>query len=135
MESRGSVGVVYTFYSYKGGVGRTMTMANVAALMAIEGHRVLVVDWDLEAPGLDVFFERSEVKLSSTRKRTPGIVDLLSAVQDGTERSWRECIINVRFDGGELDLIGAGQNTPDYKNRVQHLDWVKLFDDEHRLGN
>jgi AAA domain len=41
-----------TFYSYKGGVGRTLAMLNVAALLAERGRRVLVVDFDLEAPGL-----------------------------------------------------------------------------------
>ncbi len=43
---------VVTFYSYKGGVGRTMALANVAALLAQDGRRVLVVDFDLEAPGV-----------------------------------------------------------------------------------
>ena len=48
---------VTTFYSYKGGTGRTMALANVAVLLARrrEGD-VLVVDWDLEAPGLHRFF-------------------------------------------------------------------------------
>src|SRR4051794_13247188 len=44
-------GLVYTFYSYKGGVGRSMALANVAVLLARSGKKVLVVDWDLEAPG------------------------------------------------------------------------------------
>ena len=37
---------VITFYSYKGGTGRTMTLANVAWILASNGKRVLVVDWD-----------------------------------------------------------------------------------------
>jgi hypothetical protein len=40
-----------TFYSYKGGVGRTLALLNVASLLAEQGRRVLVVDLDLEAPG------------------------------------------------------------------------------------
>ena len=44
-----------TFYSYKGGVGRTMALANVAAILAKQGRRVLLIDFDLEAPGLDAF--------------------------------------------------------------------------------
>ena len=47
------LGIIYTFYSFKGGVGRTMALANVAALLAKWGYSVLVVDWDLEAPGLE----------------------------------------------------------------------------------
>lgn len=49
-------GSVITFYSYKGGTGRTMALANVAWILAANGHRVLAVDWDLEAPGLHRFF-------------------------------------------------------------------------------
>jgi len=44
---------VVTFYSYKGGVGRSMALANVAALLARWGRRVLIIDWDLEAPGIE----------------------------------------------------------------------------------
>ena len=42
-----------TFYSYKGGVGRTLALANVGAALAKRGSgRVLLIDCDLEAPGL-----------------------------------------------------------------------------------
>lgn len=44
---------VVTFYSYKGGVGRTLALLNVAATLLRRGNRVLLVDFDLEAPGLD----------------------------------------------------------------------------------
>jgi MinD-like ATPase involved in chromosome partitioning or flagellar assembly len=47
---------VVTFYSYKGGVGRTMSLVNVAHVLAREGQRVLMVDFDLEAPGMTHFF-------------------------------------------------------------------------------
>ena len=49
-------GTVITFYSYKGGTGRTMALANIAWILAANGKRVLAVDWDLEAPGLHRFF-------------------------------------------------------------------------------
>jgi hypothetical protein len=51
-----AAGSIVTFYSYKGGVGRTMALANVATLLAQRGQRVLVVDFDLEAPGLHRYF-------------------------------------------------------------------------------
>ena len=41
-----------TFYSYKGGVGRTLALLNVATLLARAGRKVVMVDLDLEAPGL-----------------------------------------------------------------------------------
>lgn len=48
--------MIYTFYSYKGGVGRSMAMANVAEWLYRQGLRVVMVDWDLEAPGLESYF-------------------------------------------------------------------------------
>jgi cellulose biosynthesis protein BcsQ len=51
-----SPGEVITFYSYKGGVGRSMALANVATLLAQRGKRVLALDFDLEAPGLHRYF-------------------------------------------------------------------------------
>jgi cellulose biosynthesis protein BcsQ len=44
--------VICTFYSYKGGVGRSMALANAAHILAQFGLRVLMIDFDLEAPGL-----------------------------------------------------------------------------------
>jgi MinD-like ATPase involved in chromosome partitioning or flagellar assembly len=43
-------GKIVTFYSYKGGTGRSMALANVAWILANGGNRVLTIDWDLEAP-------------------------------------------------------------------------------------
>src|SRR6202050_1357184 len=50
-------GRILTFYSYRGGTGRTMALANVAWILASNGKRVLVIDWDLEAPGLHRYFQ------------------------------------------------------------------------------
>jgi len=45
---------VISFYSYKGGTGRTTTMANTAVLLAQKGYNVACVDLDINAPGLDI---------------------------------------------------------------------------------
>ena len=50
-------GRIVTFYSFKGGTGRTMALANVAWILAANGKRVLIADWDLESPGLHRFFQ------------------------------------------------------------------------------
>jgi cellulose biosynthesis protein BcsQ len=126
-------GLVYTFYSYKGGVGRSMSLVNVGVLMATEGHRVLLIDWDLEAPGLEVFF-RKAAKLSREPSETAGIVDLLDAQTQGTPLSWRDCLLKAEFFGKSIDILSAGRRTDDYRRRVQQLDWDTLFR-EHRIGN
>lgn len=41
-----------SFFSFKGGVGRTNLLLNVAYVLAREGAFVVIADWDLHAPGL-----------------------------------------------------------------------------------
>lgn len=73
-------GTVVTFYSYKGGVGRSLALAWVAWILASAGKKVLVVDWDLEAPGLENYFwPAAAVKGMRTRA---GLVDLVIDYRD-----------------------------------------------------
>ncbi|MDX1523479.1 MAG: AAA family ATPase, partial [Anaerolineae bacterium] len=75
------MGEIITFYSYKGGVGRTMALANVAVLLSQYGYKTLVVDWDLEAPGLEFFFKDYFPNLDlATVAQREGVVDLLNDV-------------------------------------------------------
>jgi MinD-like ATPase involved in chromosome partitioning or flagellar assembly len=60
------------FYSYKGGAGRTVAAANVAAALAKLGKRVLIMDMDFEAPGLHTVFG---VESTQKFKRRLGIQD------------------------------------------------------------
>lgn len=70
--------MIYTFYSYKGGVGRSMALANIAEILFGRGLRVLVVDFDLEAPGLEKFFDGTrEGFRADAAQEARGIVDLL----------------------------------------------------------
>ena len=48
--------MIFAFYSFKGGVGRSMMLANAAEHLSRRGLNVLMVDFDLEAPGLERFF-------------------------------------------------------------------------------
>lgn len=58
IESQNHVPVI-SFYSYKGGMGRTTTLVAYASYLAIHhSKKVVVIDCDLEAPGLTNFFLR-----------------------------------------------------------------------------
>ena len=112
-----------------------MALVNVGVLMALEGYKVLLVDWDLEAPGLETFFIKT-IASDLTRKpeETPGILDLLEARAEEKLLSWRSCLLTARFRATSLDMISAGRKTDDYRKRVQQLNWVALFS-EHDVGN
>src|ERR671932_305622 len=73
-------GQVITFYSFKGGTGRSMALANVACLLGRaepQPGRVLAIDWDLEAPGLWRYFQKA---IAAEQKHQPGILDYFSAL-------------------------------------------------------
>ncbi|MCP4688640.1 MAG: CpsD/CapB family tyrosine-protein kinase [Desulfobacterales bacterium] len=128
-------GLIYTFYSYKGGVGRSMALANVAALLAKWSLKVLVVDWDLEAPGIERFFNNSSHSLSKARKSTPGLVDLIYSYIKKEGVDWRDFLLKAHpFDSGRpVNILSAGRDAPDYVRSVQGLDWSELFE-ERKLG-
>jgi tetratricopeptide (TPR) repeat protein len=73
--------MIFTFYSYKGGVGRSMALANVAEWLYLQGLRVVMIDWDLEAPGLENYFyhrheDAADLELIQSQL---GLIDLLIA--------------------------------------------------------
>lgn len=73
---------IFTFYSYKGGVGRSMALLNTAYTLAERGRHVLILDLDLEAPGLSHFLS-SKDEMDGPDTESPGdIIDLLTQVKD-----------------------------------------------------
>jgi len=138
-------GKIVTFYSYKGGTGRTMALANTAWILAQAGKKVLVVDWDLESPGLHRFFHPFlDPDIVAT---TPGIIELINdyswAATKVAQRSpdWhleyaRVIAHAVSLDwefptGGELDFVSAGRQNRDYSSLVNSTDWDNFYE---RLG-
>ncbi len=126
-----SEGTIVTFYSYKGGVGRTFALANISALLSLWGYKTLCIDWDLEAPGLHLFFKqwiKEENKL--------GLTEMIKAYTEGKEAGWQDFVTEVNFPGSSqpLLLIKAGLQDKLYVQRMQELDWDTLYS-SHNLGN
>jgi MinD-like ATPase involved in chromosome partitioning or flagellar assembly len=116
-----------TFYSFKGGVGRTMALVNVAAQLAKMGRKVLVVDFDLEAPGLETF-ERLRPP-----QPHPGLVEYVTDyVRTKRSPDVREYIYSVDAIGkknGQLWVMPAGRRDREYHIALSRLEWRKLYDD------
>lgn len=123
-------GTVITFYSYKGGVGRSFAVANIAVILAQWGARVLVVDWDIEAPGLNHYFA------GAAPSHPAGVLDFIEDCRKGRPRSWDAYTTSLALQDGTqgLKLMPAmASSGEDYTDRVQHLDWDELYD-EHKFG-
>jgi MinD-like ATPase involved in chromosome partitioning or flagellar assembly len=55
---------IISIHSFRGGTGKSNTTANVAALLAMDGARVGVVDTDIASPGIHVLFNFDENQMS-----------------------------------------------------------------------
>jgi cellulose biosynthesis protein BcsQ len=143
-----TTGEVVTFYSYKGGTGRTMALANAAVLFAREGGReVLAMDWDLEAPGLHRFFTNPAWSSAPAR---PGTLDLLHELTDRVmlagggleldeglpldEEATQSLVDSIDLEryvvsvAPGLSVIWAGRaEDSSYAQRVSELDWDGLY--------
>ncbi|MGW1618474.1 FxSxx-COOH system tetratricopeptide repeat protein [Streptomyces sp. NPDC002172] len=149
-------GTIITFYSFKGGTGRTMALVNTAWILASNGLRVLVVDWDLEAPGLHTYLQPLLADPELTE--TSGVIEL---VQSFAEKAKAQTVgsrsesggalapplpdvadlqQHARIDeyivgtdlrlppGGKLDLLPAGAQDPaTYAVKVGTFDWGMFY--------
>src|ERR1039457_1976434 len=90
------------FYSYKGGVGRTLLVANTAQFLAMSGRRVVALDLDLEAPGLHQKLGNHVVLSRARSGQLTGAVDeLLCALEhESPNRNIRETAVEVSLPTG-----------------------------------
>ena len=120
---------VVTFYSFKGGVGRSTSLAFVANLLATRGHRVVMVDFDLEAPGLSF---AHPVETSETPKY--GVLDYIHQRYLTPEEDIPkidDCIRQISMLArGELYLIPAGEYDEGYIHRLADLNIHVLYQSE-----
>lgn len=137
-------GTITTFYSYKGGTGRTMALSNIGWILASNGQQVLLIDWDLEAPGLHHYFQRFiEPGDASSRH---GLIDFfwdLAAfavdplTADPAEptaalpslRPYAERLGYKFPRQGRIDLVRAGRQDRLFSQRVQDFDWKHFYED------
>jgi cellulose biosynthesis protein BcsQ len=151
-------GKIVTFYSFKGGVGRTMALANTAFFAATNGLRTLVMDWDLEAPGVAYYFRGlMDPQYGRLLKDSPGLLNIFcewsSATRSTSEeelqatvdsfndgKPYRDCAMSllpysVLQDGGSLDYISAGSRTiswgddiVSYEEALTKFSWSDFFE-------
>jgi len=107
-------------FSLKGGVGRSTTFAAWAHHLAGQGYKVLAVDLDLEAPGLQSLLLRQDAGPRHDRRPDFGIVDWLveSRVSQADGMLFEDMLGSVELAPGvpgEIRVVPAfGRETRDY---------------------
>lgn len=123
-----------TFYSFKGGVGRTLSLVNIGVELARTGRKVLLVDSDLEAPGIDTFAELR------APKHQLGLVDYITdyranytgadIVPDASRYLYEPPISRSEKRKrlkGKLWVMPAGRQDGHYAARLAGIDWQELY--------
>ncbi len=124
---------IITFYSYKGGIGRTTTLASFAIHCAHNlGMKILIIDCDLDAPGVPNFYDIDADILSKTN----GIVEYLINKRFDKNINLNDYIIQMhkKYSGakGDIFIMPAGNLSDDYENEYYKADKLD-FNKENKL--
>lgn len=119
---------VITFYSFKGGMGRTTTLASVALQLVRKKKNVMMIDMDIEAPGLATLFFDDDFITNGVldyllEHAVQGNTDIRDYVKDVTEASLLE------EQDGRLYVLPAGKVDENYIQKLARIDYQ-----DHREG-
>lgn len=130
-----------SFYSYKGGVGRSLALAYTAKYLADCNMRVCVLDIDLEAPGIGIKFEKLFEKEQKDKQKQDtvnkvysklGVVDYINSFINGKipdEIGEYFSDVPIENKRGYIKIMGAGKDI--YSNKywedLENIEWKKLF--------
>src|SRR5207253_10684308 len=105
-----------------------MALVNVAAELVRRGRKILVVDFDLEAPGLETY------KRLRPPKPHPGIVEYVTAFRRTNQvPNLLDYIYEAKpigKKGGRLWVMPAGRRDRAYRSALTSLEWKRLYQDE-----
>jgi len=125
-----------TFYSYKGGVGRTLALSNMASRLAEMGKKVCMLDFDLEAPGLHYKFNN----YIKTQEISNGLVDYINDYlsQGHPPKTLKKYVSKIKFakrNKSDVNLISAGGFSDDnYWKELSKINWYDLLYEPESIG-
>ncbi|MCH5294965.1 MAG: ParA family protein [Treponema sp.] len=106
------MGKVFVFVNQKGGVGKTTSVINIGAYIALAGKKVLLVDFD------------SQGNMSSgvgVGKKKPTIYELMAGMSTVEETVRHTSVENLDAISASIDLSGAAIELVEQENREYFL--------------
>jgi hypothetical protein len=112
---------VIAFYSFKGGLGRSTSLAAFAIQRARRGERVVVIDFDLDAPGVGSLLAADEEGTTAQW----GVVDYLmeSAQNPPLREYYHACRREIVTGAGEILVFPAGTVDDLYLGKLARIDF------------
>jgi MinD-like ATPase involved in chromosome partitioning or flagellar assembly len=133
---------IIAIHSYRGGTGKSNLTANLATTIALQGHRVAVVDTDLQSPGIHTLFGVDEPSAHRTLNdylwdRSP-IQDAAYDVSSklGLETGGRLFLVPASVNAEEIArILSEGYNVgllnDGFRQLIKELELDYLFIDTH----
>ena len=127
-----------TFYSYKGGVGRTLSLSNIATRLSEFKKKVCIIDFDLEAPGIPIKFSK-QLALSRI-SIDKGLVDYINYFQEynSTPESLKDYVYDIycnQRSRSPISIFPAGNSySIKYWEKLSTISWTSLFYSKNSKG-
>jgi MinD-like ATPase involved in chromosome partitioning or flagellar assembly len=124
---------IISTHSFRGGTGKSNTTANLAVLVARAGHRVGVIDTDIQSPGIHVIFQLAESRVDhALNDYLYGKCSIEDAAYDVTDAAIGT--VEPTMDRPRVFLIPSSVNVGEIgKVLKQGYDVAKLNDGFQRL--
>ncbi len=116
--------IVVTFYSLRGGVGRSTALGYTARLLSAQGRKVVCVDMDLEAPGLAALFGKEREVADHA-----GVAQLLVDLDRGDNPDVSKHLVRV-VEGEDLYCLPAGRPDANYARLIRLIDPSSWYREE-----
>jgi len=114
---------IATFYSVKGGVGRTTALAYTSRMLSELGYTVVTIDFDWEAPGLAAIFGLKEL---SKNVQNSGLVGCLARLEANPDTDIRKFLVRPS-SRLELYCLPAGEISREYIFQLQQLNFERYY--------
>jgi hypothetical protein len=134
---------VVTFYSFKGGVGRTTLLVNVAQVLAAQDERVLIWDLDLEAPGIHYFpglespepiWQAGFLEWLGDMPRCPTAEPTADWPDPGALKTLGDRVYEARDPRGRIFILPAHGTNAKLGHAYGRVDWHGLFAEHPAQG-